>query len=778
MRLRALLFGMIFLLAPGVMLASAWQRFGLGAGEDDILYYLPTRTLFHNGLRDGELPTFNRWNGLGRPLLSDPQTATYYPATWLFAIPALPVLYAYAAHLWLHYSLAMWGCYRLLRAQSHRPAAALFGALVFAFCGFMIAHRNHFTMVAAAAWTPIIFWLVQRFCFGSASLAPMRTRAGYMRFVLATGAISLQMFAGHPQIAALTLLGCVVWIGAQSRQARKRTSQADAASPAAPREPPLLPVALRLALPWCASIALFAIQWIPTARYAALCDRADWSYREFTENSYEPLSLVSWVFPMLLGNATPNFFDQPYWGPSHQSEQLGYVGIAPLVLAVLALRTPWRYSRTRLGWTLLLLVAFLLALGRFGPLCPLLYWLPGSQMFRCPARALLLVDLCLAALACSVVDDLLSGLTPRRARLRAALRDATANPLKTALYLLSPPIILLLLALPWLDAAAFREALRALSPTNPALIVPIAASLGSLLALSIFARSWRDPRWVYLVMAVTALDLGLLSNSVYAPRGNVNFNRMTKPDADDEWLPYIRDDRRIWIATLRAEGEKPAEYVNPLAMCIANTNLLEPHGEPPALLTDYGPLQPRAYVQAFAMRPWGESTQARALLEDTSWTTAANVGWILVTHPDLPAPANAAHVTTTRHGYRLFDVGSGSALARFVDATTPGALRAEWRSNNQLSVHVAAGAGGAAFYGDVEIELSLLNLPGWRYTVNGVTRPAEAGPGLMYLQARVPANQEAPVVFSYETPGLKIGAAVSMVAFVLMMLLIVLFKKA
>ncbi len=440
---------------PAVLLAPVWRLAGLGAIEDDVLYYLPMRSLLGELLRSGTLPYYNAWTGLGRPLLADPQTAVFYPPSWLFAV--LDPLTAYAAVLWLHYSLAAWGAYRLLRSWHLRPAAALFGAMLFAGCGFMLAHRAHFAMVHAAAWTPIVFWRFERYA----------TRGTLRRLAVAALAAAMQCFAGHVQVAAITLLGLGVYLSLRC----VRRGEA----------------LLRLGLGWTLAAGLFAVQWLPTMAYTLECTRMHRGYMDFTENSYNPISLVGWVLPFFLGQRRPNFFDQPWWGPSHQVEQFCYIGIVPLVLAVACWRAGLGHDRRLRAAGGLALFGLLLALGLYGPICPLLYWLPGASLFRVPARALLLVHLAIVVLGSAAFDGLLRTPTPWRARLRYVLQNLTSRPVRSTLVITAVCVVPFLIALP-LVPAGVREPLRqALSLTNPALWMPVIVIAASLAAMHMAA---------------------------------------------------------------------------------------------------------------------------------------------------------------------------------------------------------------------------------------------------------------------------------------------------
>ncbi len=70
-----LLVALIILALPGLMLAPVWRLAGLGASEDDILYYFPARVFFHDTIASGAWPWWNPWTGLGRPFMADPQSA-------------------------------------------------------------------------------------------------------------------------------------------------------------------------------------------------------------------------------------------------------------------------------------------------------------------------------------------------------------------------------------------------------------------------------------------------------------------------------------------------------------------------------------------------------------------------------------------------------------------------------------------------------------------------------------------------------------------------------
>lgn len=742
---RAMLVALTALALPGVMLAPLWRLGGLGAGEDDVLYYYPSRVLFHDSITAGRIPWLNPFTGLTRAYVADPQSAFFYAPTWLFAL--LDPSAGYPALLWVHYSLALIGMYRLLRACEMDWRAALFGAACFAFSGYLIAHRAHFTLHAAAAWTPLVLWRLRRFA----------QDGGAARLLAAVGAAAMQCFAGHVQIAALTAAGSLIWlllVGVNRRE-----------------------TALRWLLCWLYTGGVFAIQLAPTLAYLAECTRPQNPFFEFVDNSFSPLSLVNLVMPMFFGQRTPNFFDQPYWGPSHQVEQHAYVGILPLALAAASLRAGWRADPLKRGWAGLLAAGAVLALGQYSPVYPLLYFVPGASVFRVPARAMLLVDLALAALSASALHDLISDPTPRRARLRLLLQNWTT---RWWLWIIPLPVVIVLASLvaPWLPGAERAELLYAIRPWSPALYVPAAVLLLSAAALRVASRRWQQPGLLALLPAVTMLDLGVVAWSVDIPRGASSASDLLDSPARQEWLSVIRDhehrglaraDERIWVVTTRASDSMlPGEYIDPISKGAANTNILDGY----LTLTDYGPLMPRGFRERFGFEVWGEKKRPEELLSDTAWMRKYHVGWVLLTDSRLPAPDDCEPLLVTRAGYRLFRYPHCGEPAFLEDAAIPAALRHEVLSPTHMRTTCSV-PGDVA--GPLRLVASYCALRGWRASVNGVPTPVTTSDHAL-LAVELPTSGLPPeggayqVEWTYEQPGLAVGTGIALVTALLLAL--------
>jgi hypothetical protein len=745
---------LVVVLLPGLMLTPVWQLCGLGAGEDDILYYFPARTFLHDTILAGEWPWLNPWVGLGRPFVADPQTAFWYPPTWLFV--ALPPLWAYPLSLWLHYSLALWGMYRLLRDLELGGPAALLGGIAFAFCGFMLAHRAHFTMQHAAAWTPWVIWRLHRYTLSGTAAGALQAARGARRLAAAVAVIALQCLAGHVQIAALTALGALIFL--LSRRAPRRAARVGSGV-----------VSARWFLAYICAAGVFAIQWMPTFDYVRLCTRVERTYRDFVENSWHPTSAVGFVMPMLLGQRTPNFFGQPYWGASHQVEQFGYTGLLPLFLALLALRKGWRSDPRRRPWVILGGFAVLLALGQYGPICPFLYLVPGSSLFRCPARALLLVNLAVAALAAVTFHELQTAPSRRIARLRATIMRWTQRPLLLAVLLVAGPLILIVATMPLMGSELRAAALSAVRPWNPAVWVPLVMAVASLAGLGLAVRRWQQPALLGLLTALTAVDLGIMGWTIDVPAGVTNTEQLIRPRQPADWMELVRQTpHRLWVVTAR-HGWTPGEYIDPVEKAVANTNVLQHI----ATLTDYGPLQPRSIEQQFRFAPWGEAQDAKRLLADSQWMRLYDVGWILLCDDEWPAPEGCEPETTTAAGWRLYRNPAAAGWAAFDTPAQVGAARFErkspaafttwadtWPTTAQLNGREASQSPPETW---PRLVVSQLALPGWTARVDGRPVGFDTAAGAL-LSIRVPPGEARQVEWSYFPPGLIMGGIISLLS--------------
>jgi len=155
------------------------------------------------------------------------------------------------------------------------------------------------------------------------------------------------------------------------------------------------------------AFGLSALVLLPTFEYARLSPRAELPYQEAARYSLEPGLLGEMLVPALFSSRDPRL----YWGVWDRVA-VGYLGIFPLILAGLAVLM--RRGRRVALFASLAVTAFLLALGGASIVHGWAYrLLPGFSQIRAPARAIVLVDFGLAALAALALDQFLGPLAPR-----------------------------------------------------------------------------------------------------------------------------------------------------------------------------------------------------------------------------------------------------------------------------------------------------------------------------------------------------------------------------
>ncbi len=611
-------------LLPAAMLAPVWFA-PLGAGEDDLVYYWPLRTLVGEALRAGRWPIATPLEAAGAPILADPQSAVLYPPTWLFA--ACDSLRAYALNVWLAFAVAGTGTFLYLRTLRLGRSAACLGALAFAFGGFLVGHRVHLAMAHTSAWLPWALLGIERLRAGARRGLPV----GGM--LLLTPVTYLAVTSGHWGIGLQGGLWVAVYALARARPWRR-------AIPAGG-----LAAAVGVACAWPGVAASLGV--------LARSTRASIGYLTVGENSYSPAALVLWLFPLLMGNRVPNaLVPHRWWGPWHQCEMLGYVGLAPLAAAAVGgwvLARPGRRRRwlgtlprasVRRRWYLLGPVATLWAwialgaavwaLGYHLPTFRLVHAVPVLGKVRCPARMLVVIDLALATLA---------AMTLQAARDEArAGGDALGRMLRRAAVRVLPVVMLAVLATtaavaglvamlwPWPIGGSFAgsrwDALASVLPWRSGVWLAGCAWALTAAGATWWARAPRRRGWVWPAVAVA--DLAVLTLTVDVP-----------PDP-----ARAPDPRRSPVAAwLRSREPDPLAY----RVLGLGTHY---HDRPEELLlpktaaalgvptiANYGPWQSPDHAHLLGFDQYGQNHQWRRLVRSNHLLSLYGVKYLIAADP-------------------------------------------------------------------------------------------------------------------------------------------------
>ena len=364
------------------------------ATGDILLYVYPHRDFVAEALRSGRIPFWNPYLFGGAPLLANTQAAVLYPLHWpLIWLPVTAQVYWSAA---LHTWLFGYGGYWLLRRWGYGAWPALVTGLVLAGSGLIGGMIGHLNQLNVAAWLP---WAV--LCLPDLTVAyPERLSfASARRRLPRDGAllgliVALMLLAGHSQTVYISLFALGIWaIWPSVECAAHWLRQADRPSVAHC----LRPAALRLlvySVGVVLGVLIAAPQLLPTLELNGLGLRSGGlSYLDATSFSLKPLQLLWSLLPTYGGAEMAAVFATPAY-----TEFVAYTGILGLILAGLG---AWRGRGPARSFGLLFVVlGLLLALGRWNPLYYVLYTVvPGFDLFRVPARWMLLFTLGVSVLA-------------------------------------------------------------------------------------------------------------------------------------------------------------------------------------------------------------------------------------------------------------------------------------------------------------------------------------------------------------------------------------------
>ena len=374
------------------------------ASGDILHYFYPYRDYAAAALRQGRIPLWNPYIFLGAPFLANPQAAVLYPLHWpLIWLPVTKqIAWSAALHTWI---LGMGG-YALVRHWGGSVWAGATAALVLAGSGFYGGLLGHINQMNGAAWLP---WAALALDVEGNAADHGRSRRSLARTLLrvaAFGALTALMFlAGHTQTVYVNLLGLGAWavwpLGQSLWQVRGVQGLRAGWAACWPR---LLVYTGGTAL----GLLISGAQLLPTLELSGLGLRSGGlTYAEASSFSLRPMQLHWTLLPSYgLADLGVVFDTLGY------TEYVAYVGLVGLALGALG---AWRGQGSARQFGLLLAgLGLFLSLGRWNPFYYVLYrFAPGFDLFRAPARWMMLYTLGMATLAGLGADATLRALRGR-----------------------------------------------------------------------------------------------------------------------------------------------------------------------------------------------------------------------------------------------------------------------------------------------------------------------------------------------------------------------------
>lgn len=369
---------------------------------DTIMFYYPISARIDQLLELGRLPVWTPYIFGGHPLLADGEAGMFYPIhllIWWLTNAQDGFVAMRVIRFWLA-GVCMYG---FLRTLSINRSGAVIGGLVYAFGSFVVGQLQHANVGTYIAWTPLLLRYVEL------SLQSVGRRR-LLSVILAGAVIGIQILTIHINAMLMTglITGAYVIFRCLAGPVGGDVSQATAhmqegiANTRQRITALLAPVARRCRLgatilggAGLLGLGLGAVQFLPLLELAQFSPRYEGvDYRFATSFALPPANLLTLLFPYFFRDA-----QNGYWSPWFRWDSTVYVGIATLILALLAIvRVRSRYT---LFFTLLAGAGLLLAMGDYLPikLYAVLWKLPIFSMTRVPSRFTFFTVVGLAALA-------------------------------------------------------------------------------------------------------------------------------------------------------------------------------------------------------------------------------------------------------------------------------------------------------------------------------------------------------------------------------------------
>lgn len=251
---------------------------------------------------NGELPLWDRFQGLGLPLLANIQSKVFYIPFWIYIF--LPNRLATLFLFLLHVSFTGISMYYLLVYNKMQGNIAFYGGFIWMFSNAIIFRINHINIMLALSWIPILILLVQKLC---------DTQRNRYAIILGLG-LSMQCLAGFIQTALycdiFIFLFFIIYSFLKKNQFKR--------------------IFMQCFLFVFVYLGVSAIQLIPLIELMMFSGRNEIDYGYFASYSIYPFQILQLFFPLISGEWARNINIVEF--PTDL-----YIGIMPLILVIYAL---------------------------------------------------------------------------------------------------------------------------------------------------------------------------------------------------------------------------------------------------------------------------------------------------------------------------------------------------------------------------------------------------------------------------------------------------------
>lgn len=351
-----------------------WKDYASGPpnkpiGFDSLRIFYPLRKLNVEQIKDFEFPLWNPYNFSGNTLLATYQAAVFHPLSFLFFI--LPQIDAWSAVVILAPFLTSTFMYFFLKEINLSRRASLFGAIIFAFSGFMIVWwEESFMSAYSALFLPLILYGTNR----------LLKKLSARDFVFLVGGLSFSILSGWFQMTLYVWFFSIIYLVYFYIKNAKRKKE----------------TLFIILFAYFLSLLVSAIHLIPGFEAFSYSARATTDVKFIFDVYLLPLYyLITFIAPDFFGN--PAVYS--YFSAGFYYERMLFVGIPALIFALYELISFSKINNKENFFKLCFIIS--LSLGFSLPTSwAILYYLklPLISVIL-PSRVLFLSTFCISILA-------------------------------------------------------------------------------------------------------------------------------------------------------------------------------------------------------------------------------------------------------------------------------------------------------------------------------------------------------------------------------------------
>lgn len=349
-----------------------------GYSTSDILHFnFPIKILLSQALKNHTLPIWTDMIGSGFPLIGESQIQSFSIIN-LILFSLFSTVTAFNLGYVINFMILAFGTYLVGKQAGFSKIVSFLTAFIFTFSGYFIVRFQHYNILPAFCYIPLIYFLARRM------ISDRKSRTWIFLPIL----ISQSILSGHLQIAFyslifFSLLGVLWWVFYKPKNIPKD-------------------LILRCFIIITFSVGLSAIQLIPTYEFFSQSSRGGLvNIFGLRTRGLDLRNIAQFFVPYGFGDIRMGTYhitinEQNFW------ESLNYIGIIPLLLAISSIVFIHKHKFIKIFW-ILIAVIFFLSLEGNSPLA-IIYTVPPLSMFRAYTRFLVYAFLLLAILSGFIIE--------------------------------------------------------------------------------------------------------------------------------------------------------------------------------------------------------------------------------------------------------------------------------------------------------------------------------------------------------------------------------------